>query len=312
MKRVIVTGAAGLVGQNLIPMLAKAGHQVTVIERNQHNLSLLQRLNPTIKAFRADVSHRGPWETEFRNADAVIQLHAQIASPKEQPFVQSNVDGVNHVLALCKKYKVKHLIHLSSSVVISVAKDEYTRTKRIGEQLVHNSEVPHTILRPPLMYGCFDAKHLGFIARFMEKALIIPLPGSGKYIRQPLYVNDLCNVILALIKRGPENKIHNIIGQERIYFRDMLKMIAREKKLHRWFVPIPMPLYYLMLRIYALILRKPAFTRDQLKALVAGDDFPVTNWPEEFSVRYTPFREGLNKTWHSECTQYAREMISPH
>jgi nucleoside-diphosphate-sugar epimerase len=311
-KTIIVTGAAGLVGQNLVPMLVQQKHRILAIDRNAHNLALLQRLNPSVQCIRADVSGRGPWESEFRDADIVIQLHAQIAAPKAQPFLRSNVEGVKHVLQLCEQRKVRHLIHLSSSVVISVAKDDYTATKRLGEQIVHDSDVPHTILRPPLMYGCFDAKHLGWITRFMERTLIFPVPGSGRYMRQPLFVGDLCSVIMKLIERKPQNKIHNIIGHERIDFIDILKMIAREKGLKRWFVRIPVPLFSFLVRLYGLITRKTVFTPDQLRALIAGDDFPVTDWPKEFSVRYTPFAEGLRKTWHSGCSKYAKEMASPH
>jgi nucleoside-diphosphate-sugar epimerase len=309
---IIVTGAAGLVGQNLVPMLIKNRHKVVAIDRNEHNLALLQRLNPAIKAARADIAAPGDWAEAFAQADIVIQLQAQIASPQNAPFVRSNIAAVDRVLDLCKKHGVKHLIHLSSSVVISVGKDEYARTKREGEQLVAASSVPHSILRPPLMYGCFDAKHLGWLARFMDKTPIFPVPGRGTYFRQPLFVPDLCNVILKLIARGPDNRIHNIIGHEKIPFITILKMIAKEKGLKRLFVPIPLPIFSLLLRVYAFILRKPAFTADQLRALVAGDDFPVENWSKEFGVRYTPFKEGLHKTWHSDCTKYAKEMVSPH
>lgn len=309
---ILVTGAAGLVGQNLIPLLVHEGHQVTALDRNTQNLTLLQRLNSQVTCINADTSEHGEWEKAFAKTDIVVQLHAQIAAQRKQPFVKSNVEGVRNVLELCKKHKVKHLIHLSSSVVISVANDDYTETKRAGEELVKNSKVPHTILRPPLMFGCFDAKHLGYITRFMEKIPIIPVPGSGKYIRQPLYVNDLCNVIVELTKRSPENKVWNIIGKERISYIDLLKIICKTRGWKRLFIPIPLPLFGFLLKIYSFITRKTVFTPEQMKALVAGDEFPIEPWCEHFGVRYTPFREAIWRTWHSECSKYAKEMKSPH
>ena len=309
--KVIVTGAAGLVGQNLVPMLVKQGYRVTAIDRNK-NIALLQRLNPSVTCITADVSTHGDWTNAFKDADAVVQLHAQIAAPTSAPFVRSNVQGVKNILALCEKNKVKNLIHLSSSVVISVAQDEYTRTKRAGEELVHKSRVPHTILRPPLMYGCFDAKHLGWITRFMEKMPIVPVPGSGKYVRQPLYVNDLCRVIVELTKRKPDNKVWDIIGHERIPYIDLLRIICKTRGWTRLFIPIPLPLFSLMLRMYSFFTRRTVFTPEQMQALVAGDEFPVSNWSEEFNVSYTPFKDAMWKTWNSPCSKYAKEMVSPH
>lgn len=300
-----------MVGQNLVPMLIREGHAVVAIDRNP-NLKLLERLNPKAKCVRADVSEHGSWEKEFPNAGIVVQLHAQIASPTLDPFVKSNVEGVRNVLALCKKHKIKNLIHMSSSVVISVAQDEYTRTKRQGEELVHNSTIPHTILRPPLMFGCFDAKHLGWITRFMQKMPIVPVPGSGKYVRQPLYVNDLCKVIVELTKRTPENKIWNIIGHEKIPYIVLLKMICKARGWKRLFLPLPLPIFGFLLRIYGWLTGKPMFTPDQMKALVAGDEFPIDNWSEEFNVRYTPFQEAIWETWHGARAKYAKEMQSPH
>ncbi|MEM4239786.1 MAG: NAD-dependent epimerase/dehydratase family protein [Candidatus Woesearchaeota archaeon] len=309
--KVVVTGAAGLVGQNLVPMLLAQGYRITAIDRNP-NINLLKRLHPKVNCIQTDVSYPGKWEREFKDADCVIELHAQIAAQTAKPFERSNIEGVSNVLEICKKYRIKNLIHISSSVVISVAKDEYTRTKRIGEQMVHKSKVPHTILRPPLMFGCFDAKHLGWITRFMEKTPIVPVPGSGKYIRQPLFVNDLCKVIVELTKRKPQNKIYNIIGLEKIPYIDLLKIIAKTRGWHRLFVPLPLWLFGFLLRVYSFVFRKTVFTPDQMRALVAGDEFPVENWCEEFGVRYTPFKEAIWKTWHSPCSKYAKEMVSPH
>jgi len=311
MKKIVVTGAAGLVGQNLIPMLINEGYSVTAIDRNP-NLSLLQYLNPKAKCIRTDVSNIGEWQKEFKGAFCVVQLHAQIASPRKKQFYRSNVDGVQNVLDACKKFKVKNLVHLSSSVAISSANDDYTITKRIGEKLVKQSKIPFMTLRPPLMYGSFDSKHLGWITRLMEKTPIVPLPGSGEYVRQPLYVKDLCNVIVELTKRKPKNKTWNIIGRERITYVDLLRIIAEVRGWKRLFVPISLPLFGFMLRIYSIITGKPMFTADQMKALVAGDEFQIEKWCEEFNVSYTPFREAIKEIWNGPNAKYSKIMASPH
>jgi len=309
--RIIVTGAAGLVGQNLVPMLVREGHRVVAIDRNR-NIGLLRRLNPSVECIQADVSQPGEWQDAFKGASMVIQMHAQIAADASSKFVQSNVEGVKNIIALCKKHKIRNLIHISSSVVVSVAEDDYTRTKRAGEQLVKASRIPHTILRPPLMYGCFDSKHLGWITRFMEKMPVVPVPGDGKYIRQPLYVNDLCRVIVALTRRKPGNKTYDVIGKERIPYIDLLRIIAKTRGWTRLFLPLPLPLFGLMLRTYSLVTRKTVFTPDQMKALTAGDMFQVDPWDKEFNVKYTPFREAIWETWHGPNAKYAKEMASPH
>ncbi len=310
-KHILLLGGAGLVGCNLACLLVSKGYRVTVVDRNVHNLRLLSDACPSITAVPMDIvdSDILPY---VQDADVVVQLQAQIMSLTPDHFSRNNVASVERVLTACKNAKTRHLIHLSSSVVISASHDVYTETKRKGEQLVQHSGVPYTILRPPLMYGCFDAKHLGYLTRFLLKSPVFPLPGSGRYMRQPLYVMDLCRIILTLIRRPAKNKMYTIIGKERINFVDLMKTIAQVHHVRRLFLPLPLPVFTFLLRLYAVITRKPPFTADQLRALTAGDDFPVTSWEKEFGVTYTPFRQALQDMTSSQYASTSIRMRVPH
>ncbi|MBI4980539.1 NAD(P)-dependent oxidoreductase [Candidatus Woesearchaeota archaeon] len=308
MKKIIITGACGLVGMNLLSLIDKSKYQIIAIDKIEHNIILAQKLSPEVEFIKADIVIDNNWKESFKNANCVIQLQAQISSSQKRAYIKNNIESVRNIISVCERYKIKHLIHLSSSVVISVANDHYTNTKKIGEQLVIGSKVPHTILRPPLMYGCFDVKHLGFLTRILEISPIFPMPGSGKYLRQPLFVQDLCRIIIHLIEIKPKSKIHNIIGKEKINLIDLLKIIAKEKKIHRFYLKIPILIFVLLLKCYSLITRSKPFVPDQLKALTAGDIFPVTGWEEEFGVKYTPFREGIRKMLNSSYYKYRLEM----
>lgn len=311
-KKIIVTGAAGMVGQNLVPLLVKQQYQVVALDRNKHNLALLKEGHPNIDARRVDLAKKGAWRNLFEHAFAVVDLKAQIASRGKKAFYRNNTRAEANILDACKQHDVPHLIHASSSVVISVAKDDYTNTKKACEKKVHASSVPHTILRPTLMYGCFDVKHLGWIMGLLEKTPVLPLPGSGKYVRQPVYVQDFCKVILSCLDHGPHNKIHNIVGKERINFVDLIKHMAKARNMKRWIVPLPVWLFKGMLNTYTLLFRKPTVTPDQLSALMAGDEFPVEPWWETFSVSYTPFNKALKEIYRSPCFRQGQRMQSPH
>ncbi len=304
-KKIIITGAAGLVGMNLLTKIDSKKYDVIAIDKNKDNLKLIEKINPQVKIFCFDLSIKNKkWQRLFNNADCVIQLQAQISSPNKELYIKNNIISVKNIVETCEKYHVKNLIHISSSVVISVAKDNYTKTKTKGEEIVKNSKVPHTILRPPLMYGCFDIKHTGFLVMLLDKSPVFPCPGNGKYIRQPLYVLDLVEIILKLIEKKPQNKIYNVIGKEKIYFIDMVKIIAKAEKRKFLVINIPIKLFNLLLKIYSFLFKKTPFVKEQLTALTAGDIFPLENWEKNLKVKYTSFTKGVSEMIRSPYYKY--------
>jgi nucleoside-diphosphate-sugar epimerase len=296
--RIVLTGAAGLVGQNLIVEMKAQGYtHLVAIDKHEYNLGILRRLHPEVETILADLAEPGAWEIAFAGAACVIQLHAQITSKFPELFVRNNLEATRRVLDAARQQAVPYLVHISSSVVNSCANDDYTNTKKAQEQLVAESGIRHCILRPTLMFGWFDPKHLGWLARFMAKTPVFPIPGDGRYMRQPLYERDFCRCIVVCIERQPDGAAYDICGDKRIDYIDIIRTIKRAKGLHAMIVRIPYGLFHWLLRIYSLFSRMPPFTAAQLDALSAGDDFRGADTRQVFGVAQTPFEDAIRESF---------------
>ena len=296
--KIVLTGAAGLVGQNLVVELKAQGYtNLVAIDKHEYNLGILRRLHPDVQAILADVAERGEWESSFDGAACVVQLHAQITGKQAEIFVRNNIDATRVVLDAVKRHDVPYLVHISSSVVNSVANDDYTNTKKAQEKLVVESGIRHCVLRPTLMFGWFDPKHLGWLSRFMAKTPVFPIPGDGKYMRQPLYERDFCRCIVKCIEAQPDGTVYDVCGDTRIDYVDIIRTIKRVKRLRTVIVHIPYSLFHFLLKVYALFSGKPPFTADQLRALSAGDEFHGVDTRVTFGVAQTPFEDAVRESY---------------
>jgi len=307
-SKIIIPGAAGLVGQNLIVQLKKRGYtNLTAIDKHTNNLKVLKELHPDVKAIEADLAEHGEWEKSFEGADVVLMLQAQIGAPIMEPFIRNNITSTKNILEVIKGYQIPYLVHISSSVVNSKATDFYTNTKKEQEKLVLESGITQCVLRPTLMYGWFDRKHLGWLSRFMEKVPFFPIPGHGRYMRQPLYEKDFCNIIISAMEKQPQNGIYNITGRDEVDYIDIIKTIKKVKGLKTPIVKIPYKIFYFLMWGFALFSKNPPFTTQQLEALVADDQFELISWWDIFGVESTPFEKAMDETFNDPT--YSKYML---
>ena len=297
-SKILLPGGAGLVGQNLVARLKARGYtNIVVLDKHKANLEVLRHLHPEVRADYADLAEPGSWADQFSGADVVVMLQAQIGGIEYEDFLRNNVNSTRHVLKAMADHGKPYLVHISSSVVESVADDFYTNTKKIQERVVLDSGVACPILRPTLMFGWFDRKHLGWLSRFMQKVPVFPIPGSGRYMRQPLYVGDFANVIISCIEQRVPSGIFNISGHQKVDYIDMIRQIKRATGARARIIKVPYTLFHVLLWTWALFDKNPPFTTQQLAALVARDEFEVIDWPGIFGVRYTPFAEAIDETF---------------
>ena len=296
--KIVITGAAGLVGQNLVVELKRQGFtQLVAIDKHAYNLGILRDLHADVRIVHADLAEPGNWALEFEGAACVVQLHAQITGKTSEPFIRNNLTATGHVLEACRAAEICFLVHVSSSVVNSVAKDDYTDTKRVQEAMVVASGLRHCILRPTLMFGWFDPKHLGWLSRFMARTPVFPIPGDGRFMRQPLYERDFCQCIAKCIETEPDGAVFDIVGDTRMDYIDIIRTIKRVKGLRTVILCIPLGFFAFLLRVYGVFSRSPPFTADQLTALTAGDDFTGVDTAVVFGVRQTPLEDAFREAY---------------
>ena len=298
-KKIILPGGAGLVGQNLVARLKAAGYNnIIVLDKHKANLKVLHEVQPDIVAEYADLAEPGEWQHHFQGADVVVMLQAQIGGNDYQEFVRNNIDSTRLILDEIQQHSIPYTVHISSSVLESAADDYYTNTKKDQERMVLESGIPCPILRPTLMFGWFDRKHLGWLSRFMKKVPIFPIPGDGRYMRQPLYVGDFSNIIISCIENRIADGIYNISGHEKVDYIDIIREIKRATGARVLITKIPYGLFYALLWIWGLFDKNPPFTTQQLAALSTKDEFEVIDWPGIFGVPYTPFAKAIDETFN--------------
>lgn len=313
-KRVLITGAAGLVGQNLVARLKdRTDLELVCIDKHPENSALFRSAHPGVELIETDLAEPGTgpggWAGAFEGIDVLVLNHAQIGALTEEPFIANNITATRHVLDAAAAAGVPYIVHISSSVVRSRADDFYTRTKTAQEEMVLAGQIPCVVLRPTLMFGWFDRKHLGWLSRFMKRVPVFPIPNRGRYVRQPLYAGDFCAVITACIDTPRPGEIFDISGQEKVFYIDLIRLLKRASSGTAMILPIPYHLFWVLLWVYGLFSSNPPFTTRQLEALVIPEEFPVIDWPGLFGVTATPLEAAFDETYrHPDYSKIVLEF----
>lgn len=171
--KVLVTGATGFLGSNLVRELIKVGHQVRVTYRANSNLLPLKGLN--LEKIKADITNLEEAELAVKDCQIIMHLASLYQfypwwQKNTAEIYKVNVQATKNLIQLALKYKIKRFLFTSSiatfkdknkSVNTSFKISHYARSKRLAELEVEKAcqqGLPAVILNPAIIIGEGDYK----------------------------------------------------------------------------------------------------------------------------------------------------------
>ncbi|KAA0891276.1 complex I NDUFA9 subunit family protein [Oryzomonas rubra] len=288
--RVFIAGGTGFVGEHVSHELLRQGHQLRLLVH--------RRGAPpeSVEQVEGDVTRPEDFGRAVAGCDAVMNLVGII---REFPgrgvtFERLHVQATANMLAAAKQAGIRRYVQMSALGTRPDAVSSYHRTKFRAEELVRNSGLDWTILRPSLIFGPKDA-FVGMLARQMRLAPVAPVIGSGAYRLQPIHADDVARCFaLALEMPATIGQCYELCGNDRLRYVDLLDAVAAALGKPAPFKP-RLPLGLMKLAIPALqgIPRFP-ITMDQLQMLVE-ENICDGRWKQTFGFEPKGFKEGIGE-----------------
>ena len=268
-KNCLIFGGSGQIGSFLIRKLTKNNLKVTVVTRNIHQKGLKIKTQGNagfIDIKEAKIFEENKIEKLFSEADYCINLIG-ILYEKKSGDTFKNIHTVFPTLLakLCKKYNLKHFVHISALGINDAVDSQYAISKLEGENNILKNFSKTTILRPSVVFSSSDNFSTQFMT-LLRRLPVFPLYYSGKTRFMPLHATDLSNIIYYILSNKIETQVIECVGPEILNFKEILQILLNLIDKKRLLLPMPLSLAKFSAKIFQL-LPKPLLTEDQLRLL---------------------------------------------
>jgi len=223
MPALFVTGAGGFVGRRFIELAAdRTDLRVTALVRN----TLPDPMPEGVRFVSADLLNEA-WPPVLDGIDTVVHLAALTGKAPAAAFRRVNVTGTTRLLDACRAAGVRRFLFVSSiAAKFADTRYPYADSKRDAEAAVRASGMRTVIVRPTIILG--PGSPIGERFRTLGTAPIVPVFGDGRALIQPVHVDDLARVMLALIERDRfDGETLEVGGPDVIMIEEFLRRVHR-------------------------------------------------------------------------------------
>jgi NADH dehydrogenase len=238
---ILVTGGTGFIGRSLIRSLVEAGRQVRLLIRPSLSSPNLPKGVPVEVAVASLDDLRG-LNAAMVGVDVVYHLAGVEWRGAYADLLKVDIQGTRAVVQAARMAGVDRFFTVSHLGADRASAYPVMKAKAIAEQFVRRSGLDFTILRTAVVYGPGDGFTTGLARLLHGIPFIFLLPGDGKTLLQPLWVEDLATCLAwALDDDDTRNEMFEIGGPEYFTFSQILELIMKASGTHRRLVSIRPP-----------------------------------------------------------------------
>ena len=222
--RIAVTGANGFVAQYTRNLLNKKGVKLYGISRRNFS-----NYKSETKIISSD-TNINDISRNLKNCNALVHLIGTGRQTVDSTYKSVNLELTKKIIQICKKSKIKKIVYISGLGVSNNSISSYFISKYKAEQEIINSGLDYTILRASYIIGKDDPLTINLKNQMQTGEILIP--GKGNYHLQPIFINDVAEIIYdSIISKKYSNKIIELVGPETVTFNEFVNFFKGKTKI---------------------------------------------------------------------------------
>ncbi len=299
-KEILVFGATGQIGKNLIRKLTLNNFKVIAVTRNIHQKGYLLKTqaNPgylelkELKVFSDENLRKLISECEI-----CINLIGILYENRKKHFTNIHSTLPSMISRISADESIEQFIHISALAIEKAKDSEYAASKLNGEIATKQNFKNSVILKPSIVYSVDDNFTTNFMT-LLNRLPFMPLYYDGNTKFTPIHVSDLVEIIYQVIINKNVNMTIECLGPEILSFKKMIKLLLKSIDKKRLLFPLPLSIAKMSAKILER-LPKPLLTTDQLN-LLKYDNIASGKYKTNFDLGYN-----ANKLFFNEIEKYS-------
>lgn len=246
MKKILVTGADGLLGSNLVRLLLERNYEIRVLVQPGKDPVTLGNL--PLEKMEGDVLNPESLDRAAEGQDAVIHVAANtnVWPSRGDIYFKVNVEGTLNMVRAAQKHDIQRFIHVGSASSFGIGSKEkpgteedpcisakygmdYIDTKAQGQEvlldIVRKENFPAIVANPTFMIGPYDSKpSSGAMIIAAARGQVPGFTGGG---RNWVHVRDVATGIANALTKGRIGECY-IMGHENLSYKEAITLICKE------------------------------------------------------------------------------------
>ena len=267
-KEILLFGATGQIGRNLIRKLSKKNYKIKAVTRNIHRAGyiLKTQANPGfLELIELNNFHHEKIESLMKNCSICINLIGILFEKKKNHFRIIHTDFPDMLSQKAHKCKIEKLIHLSALGIEKATDSDYASSKLNGENKIKQNFENAIIIKPSIVYSVDDNFTTNFMT-LLNRLPLMPLYYNGQTKFNPIHVSDIVDIILEMVTGKHKKLTLECIGPEQLSFKEIIQALLSAIDKKRFLIPLPIQIATISAKILQLF-PNPLLTEDQLRLL---------------------------------------------
>jgi len=260
----VVTGAFSYTGKYITERLLSMGKEVRTLTGRPDDEN---PFGQQVKAFPFNFDRPVELTESLRGAKTLYNTY-WVRYPRGQLSFDKAVENNRILISAAEKAGIHRIVHISITNPSEDSPFPYFRGKAVVEKTIIESRLSYAILRPTVVFGP-EGILFNNIAWLLRKFLVFAIPGSGDYRIQPIFVEDLAEMVVRAGQQD-DNFILDAVGPEIFTFDELVKLIARQIDRRVSIVHVSPRLALVIAVLIGCFIRDVVITRDEIDDLMSN------------------------------------------